>query len=183
MIKSKWLSLGIVLAATIALSVPFAAQAKSTVTEEIVVGQSASTMPVCDAHGNKAVLFRVVNPTSSSVTFAVPSLGIRQDVPAGADKTFYVDMSQVSNAPVTYDILNADDTNLISGVVNNTDAYSTNSSMMAYKSLTTTTAYSEPAAKPEPVYQTEQPVSYQQTQTTSQTSSETTTPKDVRGYW
>jgi len=174
MIKSKWLSLGIVLAATIALSAPFAAQAESTVTERIVIGQSASTIPTWDAYGKKAVLFNVINPTSSSVTFAVPSLGIRNDVPAGADKTFYVDMSRVSDASVAYEILNADDSRLISGILNNTDALS-DSNMSVYKSMTTTTAYTEPATKPEPLYQTQQPVSYT-TKTTTQTFSETPTP-------
>lgn len=95
-------------------------QSQATVVEELVVGRSESSVPAWDAHGNRVVLFHVVNPTASAVKFEVPDLGIRDSVPAGDDRTFHVDMSRVGGTPITYNVLDSNNANVITGMIHNT---------------------------------------------------------------
>jgi hypothetical protein len=165
--KSKLKRTGLLAVVLTALCLPLAVQAQ-------VVMPSANTMtPMVTGQrvdAGQRVLFRVVNPTGAPVNFTMADLGVNYPVPANSERTFFLDMTNVTDRPqVAYAVTGQGGTPIASGAITNDDyLMGTSSSAVALQGLMNySTAYSAPI-DPEPLYYEQRPVSR---------------PVPVRGYW
>lgn len=166
----SWIKSGLALMSLLGLCMPMA---QAQVVQEVIVGTTPSAAAVTTT-GNRVdagqdVLFRVINPTARQVNFTIPDLGISYPIPAGTERTFFLNMGNVLQRQVAYRITDPAGTQLAGGVLVNEDFYTAaDATALALANIINySSAYSAPI-DPEPEYIDERPAVYQQ---------------PVRGYW
>lgn len=144
----------------------FIQQSNAEVMQEIMVGETITSSATANPVGaGQDVLFRVINPTSNAVRFALPEVGVNYGVAPASERTFFLDMSNVKDHRIAYGIQGADGAKLASGTLINKDYWVPQVSPTALASIINySTAYSAPIER-EPQYQ-ERPTGF-----------------NVRGYW
>jgi hypothetical protein len=99
------------------------------------------------------VLFRVMNPTCAMVNFSIPCIGLQNSVPAGCEKTFFVDAGKINDAKLAYSIQNCQGCCISSGTVEN-KFYTPSDPSVALAKIIDYSKYTSASApiKPEPRY-------------------------------
>ncbi len=165
------LQASLAVAVVAAMSLPLAAQAQGYQTIDVIGGhQAGSTINVSS---DQDLLFNVRNTSNGPVTFSIPSLALTYTVPAGQDRTVFVDMQNVTTRDLVYTVTDASGNQVATGTIINNDFVGGTTASSLSSIINYSTEYTA-VTEPEPTY--EQPVAMP-------TQTEVREQPMIRGYW
>lgn len=144
--KVKLTQTALAVSVAVALFMPIAAQADTT--QWVDVSQRGQ-LPTASVSEDETVLFKLENPTSQDMKFQIPSMGLTYRVPAHSQETYHIDMAQVREKELPYQVADQSNRPLAQGKINNEWRFHSNIDLANI--INYNTSYNAPS-KPAPRY-------------------------------